>query len=135
MKKIKHEGTVVSIDKNSVRVEIISLSACASCKSKTLCQMSNSKDKNIDVSVVDPENYAIGQTVNIVMQEQLGLKAVFLAYVMPLLVCIVALFGLSQIFNHELIYGGGAILAAVLYYWGLRLFSEKLAKEFVWYLE
>ena len=135
MKKIKHEGTVVSIDKNIVKVEITSLSACASCKSKALCQMSTSKEKWIDVSVLNPEIYSIGQSVNIVMQEQLGLKAVFWAYVMPFFVCISALFGLSLIFDNELIYGGGAIVAAVLYYWGLKLFSSRLSKEFVWYLE
>ena len=135
MKKVKHAGTVVNIDKNIVAVEIISLSACATCKSKSMCNMSESKEKIIDVSVVDPENYAVGQSVNIVMQEQLGLKAVFLAYVMPFLVCIAALFGLSLISNNELIYGGGAVVAAALYYLALKQFSDKLSKEFVWYLE
>jgi len=135
MKKVKHAGTVVNIDKNIVAVEIISLSACATCKSKSMCNMSESKEKIIDVSVVDPENYAVGQSVNIVMQEQLGLKAVFLAYVMPFLVCIAALFGLSLISNSELVYGGGAIVAAALYYLALKQFSDKLSKEFVWYLE
>jgi sigma-E factor negative regulatory protein RseC len=135
MKKVKHAGTVVSISENIVTVEIISLSACATCKSKSLCQMSESKDKLIDVPVFDVKNYSIGDSVNIVMQEQLGLKAVFLAYVMPFLVCIVALFGLSLIFDHELIYGGGSILAAVLYFIGLKQFSKRLAKAFVWYLE
>ena len=100
-----------------------------------MCQMSESKEKRIEVSVSNPEDYSLGQTVNIVMQEQLGLKAVFLAYVMPFLVCIAALFGLSLIFDSELIYGGGAVLAAMLYYLGLKQFSNKLAKEFVWYLE
>ncbi|MDR0437095.1 MAG: SoxR reducing system RseC family protein [Bacteroidales bacterium] len=135
MKKVKHSGTIVNIDKNTVSVEIISLSACASCKSKSLCQMSESKEKQIEVSVSNPESYSVGQSVNIVMQEQLGLKAVFLAYVMPFLVCITALFGLSLIFDSELIYGGGAVFAAAFYYLGLKQFSNKLAKEFVWYLE
>jgi sigma-E factor negative regulatory protein RseC len=135
MKKIKHSGIVANIDKNIVRVEIISLSACASCKSKSMCQMSGSKEKIIDVPVPDSEKYSIGQSVNIVMQQQLGLKAVFLAYVMPFLVCIIALFGLSFAFDNELVYGGGAILATTLYFIGLKWFSDKLSKVFVWYLE
>jgi sigma-E factor negative regulatory protein RseC len=69
------------------------------------------------------------------MQERMGLKAVFLAYVMPFLVCITALFGLSMVSNNELIYGGGSILAAALYYLMLKQFSDKLSKEFVWHLE
>jgi sigma-E factor negative regulatory protein RseC len=135
MKKVKHAGTVVNIDKNVVAVEIISLSACATCKSKNMCNMSESKEKIIEVSVSDSENYAIGQSVNIVMQERLGLIAVFLAYVMPFFVCIFALFGLSLISNNELIYGGGSIVAAALYYVVLKQFADKLSKEFVWYLE
>jgi sigma-E factor negative regulatory protein RseC len=135
MKKIKHSGIIVNIDKNVVFVEIVSLSACASCKSKSMCEISGNKEKIIEVSVQNPEKYHIEEPVSIVMQEQLGLKAVLLAYVMPLLVCLVALFGLSAISNSELIYGGGAILAAALYYLALRQFSDKLSKEFVWYLE
>jgi len=135
MKKVKHAGTVVNIDKNNVSVEIISLSACASCKSKNMCNMSESKEKIIEVLVTDPENYTVGQTVNIVMQERMGLKAVFLAYMMPFFVCIITLFGLSMVSNNELVYGGGSILAAALYYLILKLFSDKLSNEFVWYLE
>ena len=135
MKKVKHSGTIVNIDKNIVKVEIISLSACASCKSKSMCQMSGSKEKLIEVAVSNPEIYSVGEAVNIVMQEQLGLKAVFLAYVMPFFVCIAALFSLSLISDNELIYGGGAILAAGLYFVGLKQFSNRLSKEFVWYLE
>jgi sigma-E factor negative regulatory protein RseC len=135
MKKIKHSGAVASIDKNVVKIEIISQSACASCKSKSMCQMSESKEKIIDVSVFDPEKYSVGDSVNIVMQEQLGLKAVFLAYVMPFLVCVITLFGLSLVFDSELICGGSSILAAALYYLILKQFSEKFTREFVWYLE
>jgi sigma-E factor negative regulatory protein RseC len=135
MKKIKHSGTVVNIGKNVVSVEIISLSACGSCKSKSMCQMSESKEKLIDVAVSNPEHYSVGESVNIEMQEQLGLKAVFLAYVMSFFVCIIALFGLSLVFDNELVYGGGAILAAALYFIGLKRFSDKLSKVFVWYLE
>jgi len=135
MNRVKHGGTVAKIDKNKVFVEIISLSACASCKSKNMCNMSESKEKLIEVEIPNPENYAVGQSVNIVMQESLGLKAVFLAYVMPFIVCMTALFGLSFVFENELIYGIGAVLAAALYYFTLKQFSDKLSKEFVWYLE
>lgn len=135
MSKTKHPGTVVNIDKNKVFVEIISLSACASCKSKDMCNLSNSTEKIIEVETQNPENYAVGQDVNILMQEYLGLKAVFLAYVMPFLVCVTALFGLSFVFENELIYGGGAIASATLYYLILKKFSDRLTKEFVWHLE
>jgi len=135
MKKVKHEGHIKQIIDKRTFVEIISLSACASCKSKNMCNMSESKEKIIEVLVDNPENYSIGQTVNIVMQERMGLKAVFLAYVMPFFVCIIALFGLSFVSNNELIYGSGSILAAVFYYLILSQFSNRLSKEFVWYLE
>jgi len=97
--------------------------------------MSNSTEKIIDVPTLNPENYAVGQDVNIVMRESLGMKAVFLAYVMPFLVCMAALFGLSFVFESELVYGVGAVAAAALYYITLRKFSDKISKEFVWHLE
>ncbi|MDR2908242.1 MAG: SoxR reducing system RseC family protein [Bacteroidales bacterium] len=135
MKKIKHPGIIKHIDKTSVQVEIIALSACASCGSKSLCQMSESKEKLIDVPVANLERYAIGQSVNVVMQEELGLKAAFLAYVMPFLVCMGTLFGLSALSESELVYGGSAIVAVVVYYVLLKLCSARLTKSFVWYLE
>ncbi len=134
MKTIKHSGIIKAIGNTGVSVEIVSLSACASCASKTMCQMSEQKEKTINVDVANPNAYTIGQSVNIVMQEQLGLKAVFWAYMMPFIVCIIALFGLSTRFDDEWIYGGGAVLAAALYFFVLKLFSKKLSRAFFWYL-
>ena len=135
MKKIKHPGTIVNMGNNVATVEIISHSACATCKSKAMCQMSESKEKLVDVAIADAASYSVGQEVNIVMQEALGLKAVFWAYVMPFLVCVVALFGLSLVSESEWVYGGGGLLAAALYFVGLMRFSERLGRVFVWYLE
>lgn len=133
--KIYHSGIIKNIEDKSVEVEIVASSACSSCESKSLCRVSEQERKLIRVSVLDSKSYEIGQTVNIAMEDQIGLTAVFWAYIAPFLVCIATLFGLSVILKHELVLGIGTLMAVALYFAGLKIFSKKLTRTLSWYLE
>ena len=46
---IKHLGIVESIDGSHVRVKILQSSACSSCSAKSHCNVSETKEKIIDI--------------------------------------------------------------------------------------
>lgn len=49
--EIKHNGTVSGIDGQMVDVTIIQMSSCVGCQAKSLCRLSEMKDKTVSVAV------------------------------------------------------------------------------------
>ena len=105
--------------------------ACASCRAKTLCGMSESQDKLISVATVDAPYYQIGEEVEVSVQQQMGIKAVMIAYVFPFLLVMAVLLGLLEGGVNELSAGLSALGLLVLYYIGLILFRRRIAKDIV----
>ncbi|GHV34064.1 hypothetical protein FACS1894178_0840 [Bacteroidia bacterium] len=127
---LKHEGKIVRIDGGSIFVSILSLSACATCKSKKLCSIAESKEKIIEIKVKNPENYEVNQNVDVKMQENLGLSAVILAYVLPFVVLFASLLIFAKILDNELLAAIISIAATAIYYLVIKLFSGKIKKKF-----
>ena len=89
---IGHDGIIESIDGDEISVKILQISSCASCQAKSLCHISESKEKVIEVSVPDSNIYHVGQKVTVVGTSSQGLRAVVLAFVIPLIILLVTLF-------------------------------------------
>ncbi len=89
---ITHPGIVQSIENNRVQVMILAESACVSCKAKSVCSVSEMKEKVIDVIKEPGRDYKIGERVNVIMQKSLGPKAIFLGYLLPFLIVVSILF-------------------------------------------
>ena len=82
---IKHRGTVKSIKGDIVSVLVVQASACSTCTAKQLCHSAESKEKIVDVVCMQPHTIHIGDEVQVVASLSSGLKAVFWAYVLPLI--------------------------------------------------
>jgi len=133
MDVISHSGRIVEITPDFIRVEIISESACSACHAKSMCSLSESKNKEVVVPL-DFQTWSVGEEVNVNMKRSLGMKAVWLSYVMPLVVLFVVLMGLVSAGLDEL-YAGLVSLGAVgLYYVALLLFRDKLSNEYSFYI-
>jgi sigma-E factor negative regulatory protein RseC len=81
---ITHQGVVESVEGEHVRVNILQVSACSSCKARSLCTTSESKEKIIDV--YEPgaaEKYRRGDAVNVCGTLSMGKQAVRLAFGIP----------------------------------------------------
>ena len=72
---ISHEGTIISIEKENLRVRIIQNSACASCKIAGHCQTAESKEKIIEVTTPDYADFSVGDKVNVTESVGVGAKA------------------------------------------------------------
>ena len=84
---IKHRGIVEKVEEAHVVVRIVQTSACAACSAKGLCNASESKEKQIDVYEVNAP-YRVGEEVVLIGTTSMGMRAVALAFGVPLLLLI-----------------------------------------------
>ena len=113
---IKHRGIVEKVDGSHIVVRIVQTSACSACSAKGLCNASESKEKQIDVYEANP-SYQIGEEVMVCGTTSMGMRAVLLAFGVPLLILVLAL-GVSMKLTGEdaLLSSGIALVCVVPYY-------------------
>ena len=133
--EITHRGRIVSITPEFTTVEIVSESACAACHARGLCSLGDSKVKQVEVPTRGWDSYTVGQEVSVVLRATMGHKAVWLAYVVPLLVMVAALLGILSAGGSELLAGLGAIGAVAVYYGVIWLLRDRLRKEYVFNIQ
>ena len=104
---ICREGIVRAVNGDDISVEIIVSSACSGCHAKSICIPSD----------------------RLLLESSAGNKAVVLAYVLPLLVLLVLLFGCYALTHHELLSVGVSVLGVVVYYLVLKSFSKGVEKK------
>ncbi len=129
MSTISHKGVIVSINDQHIKVKIESLSACSTCRQQSLCSLSEKKEKIIDIENTNNSNYHVGQEVNIVTQSEMGMFAVFMAYILPLIIFLTTLFTFAAILSNELFGALIALGSVVLYYLLLKKFNYLIKKK------
>lgn len=127
---ISHPGTVMAVNGNAVIVKIVQVSACSGCQVRNLCRISEMKEKTVQVFVAHPENYLVGQEVTVTGSESQGMKAVLLAFGLPLLILLAVLFAVIGIWNSEKIAVLAAVVVLACYYTVLFLKRDRIGKEF-----
>ncbi len=133
MSEITHFGEIIKVDGNRYWVRIEQTSACATCHAKGACTASDTKEKVVEAYSLSA-CYEVGEHVRLVGQHAFGLKAVFYAYVLPLLLMFVLLVALIYAGISEDLAGIIALLSVVLYAGILYFFKEKLKKKFTFEL-
>ena len=132
---IKHRGIVEKVEGSHVVVRIVQTSACAACSAKGLCNASESKEKQIDVYEVNA-SYRIGEEVVLCGTTSMGMRAVFLAFGIPMLLLLVALFVTMRVTDGDaLVSSLIALLAVVPYYLVIYFMKDKLNKTFSFTIE
>ena len=123
---ICREGIVRAIDGDDISVEIIVSSACSGCHAKSICIPSDRRQEVITVKNTRHEDFQAGETVELLLETSAGNKAVILAYVLPLVVLLVLLFGCYAATGKELVSVGVGVLGVVLYYLILKSAGKKV---------
>ena len=151
---IKHDGIIIALNEDGTAlVRIVQTSACAACKAKAMCASAESAEKEMTVVLLGEEamrregerrGFAVGDTVEVMVQQKMGWKAVMLAYLLPFFVMWAVMFignGLLAMGDgaigllgdeakREAVLGTVALCAMALYYLVLGMFKDKLQKEF-----
>ena len=131
-KMIKHDGIIIALNEDGTAlVRIVQTSACTACKAKAMCASAESAEKEMTVVLLGDEQWAVGNEVEVMVQQKMGWKAVVLAYLLPFFVMLAVIFMGNALWNvREEILGTAALCAMALYYLVLGLFKDKLQKEF-----
>ena len=133
--EIAHLGRIVEIDLDFTTVQITVSSACSSCHAKGLCGMSEDEDKVIMVPTDPYTKREVGDEVTVKTKMTMGLKAVWISYVIPLAVLLILILSLSAVFDNEYLTGLVSIAGVAMYYFGICLFKDRLSNEFVFYID
>ena len=133
--EVSHKGIVKSVTPELTTVEILSLSACAECHAKGMCGIADSEIKEISVPTDPYSDYKPGDEVEVMLKKSMGLKAVWISYVIPLFILMILILSLSSVTVHEVYAGLGAIAGVALYYLLIYIFRDRLAKDFVFYIK
>lgn len=88
--RIRHDGLIESIDGEHITVRIVQMSACASCHVADKCHTSESKVKMIDVWTKNYSRYQVGQKVVVLAESKVGMLAVLIGFVVPVLLVLLA---------------------------------------------
>lgn len=133
--EIRHEGRIVEITPEFTSVEILVSSACAACHAKGLCGMSEAEEKVIMVPTDPYAQHNVGDTVTVMTKMSMGMKAVWISYVVPLIILMILILSLSEIFDSQLLCGLASLGGVAVYYFIIWLFRNRLQNEFGFYLE
>jgi sigma-E factor negative regulatory protein RseC len=153
-KMIKHDGIIIALNEDGTAlVRVVQTSACAACKAKAMCASAESAEKEMTVVLLgesapqksadfsgtpqamrregERRAYKVGDTVEVMVQQKMGWKAVVLAYLLPFFVMLaVMLIGNAIWAVREEILGTVALCAMAVYYLVLGMFKDKLQREF-----
>ena len=130
-KSVDHKGTIVEITEGNIKVEIINKSMCAACHAKGFCTTGDTKDKVVDVAYYNNGEFSVGDTVVVTMKRSMGFKAVWISYVIPLLILLIFLLTLHSLGFGELLAGLASVLAVGVYYLMVYLLRDRISTDFV----
>ena len=126
---LEHKGIVLNVSGERVDVSILSESACATCKVKGACGMSEAEEKVVSILPPDAPAYRAGERVVVSVTRNMGLRAVFLAYVVPFLLLLASLLILLETGLSEAVAGLVSLGVLAFYYVVLWLVRRRIEHE------
>lgn len=126
--QVSHEGIVCSVDREKVIVLLSQGVSCSGCRAEGSCGLPGNGEKKVEVRGswrVKP-----GEKVIVSMNESQGFSALFLAYLLPLMIILVALFSMLASGSGELASGLVALAVPVPYYILLYAFRKMISKQY-----
>ena len=133
--EIQHTGEIIDITPDFTTIKIIVSSACASCHAKSLCGMSEEQEKIIMLPTDPYATHNVGDKVQVATKMTMGLKAVWISYVIPLAVLMILILTLSSFIDSQVVCGLAAVGGVALYYFVIWLLRSRLENEFTFYIK
>ena len=128
---VSHSGTILSVDPQFIKVEIVSESGCSSCHAQGLCGVWDQKVKEVMVPTPVSEFYEPGEEVWVDLKASMGYKAVWIAYAVPLVILVSVIMVLLLAGVGELAAGLTGIAAVAVYYFVVWLLRERLRDQYI----
>lgn len=133
--KIKHSGIVDSVTGDCVKVRILQSSACSACKVAAHCHASETKEKIVEVTHVNPGAYSCGEHVVVMADTSVGFRASWYGYLLPLILMVLALVLVLRFCHSEGVAALSSLGILIPYYLILYFFRGKLKNNLSFELE
>ena len=131
---ISHKGVIIKVTPQVTTVAFTQHGACSECHAAGLCGMGDMARKVVEVPTDPYTTRKVGDEVDVLLKASMGFKAVYLAYLIPLLIVLAVILGLLSLGAGELASSLSGIGAVALYYLVLWAFRGKLQNEYVFVL-
>lgn len=125
---IHHRGVVERIDGDKCYVRILQHTACAGCVAHKLCNSSESKEKIVEALLIE-NGLKIGDAVDVEGTVSQGLHAVYICYLIPLVLMVIFLF-LGTRIGGDLMGVTFSMLFLAIYYFVLYIYRNNIGKHF-----
>lgn len=125
-KTLCHEAIVKKIDGDKITVQMHVESACATCHTRHLCGMSESKLEELVIDNFYHEQFEVGENVQVEIKNTLAWKAIIICYLVPFIILICTLFILTKTIKQELMSVLFSLGAVALYYFVVWLFRDRI---------
>lgn len=129
-----HEGKIVSFSDNCIHVQITVNEACQNCKSKNACMIFNARDRIIDINSSNSNEYEVGEIVDVQMKTSIGLKAVLLAYIIPVIVLLASIVIGMILIKKDILVLLISFFMLAIYYFFIYLSRRKMKQIFTFTL-
>ena len=130
---IEHTGIINSIEGKTAHVVIEQMSACAECHARGVCTASDKEEKIVDAQILEGQ-FEVGERVMVLGQKSIAVQAVLLAYILPFVLVIAAVFIANYFTENELIIGTIGLLILVPYLIFLRTIRKRIQSRFQFYV-
>lgn len=128
---VRQSATVVRVSDREIEVEVCRPEACAACKARSVCSeggTSGGEGRRMTL-VNDGQGYAVGERITLAMRRSTGLKAVVIAYLVPVFVIIGALLAFQAAQVRDTIAAVATLGVVGLYFLVVRLLRGRLERQ------
>lgn len=127
--KVSHIAVVEAVEAGWVSVAMEVDSACGSCSARHICGTGEERERRITIRTEQAAQFGVGERVRVSVERSMGLRAIAVAYMLPLLLMLSALLVLLGRGVSEMAAGLAALGVAALYYMGVWLLRERISRE------
>lgn len=128
---VRQSATVIRVSDSEIEVEVCRPEACGACKARSVCSEGGTGDgRGRRMTLLnDGQGYAVGEQITLVMRQSAGLKAVVIAYLVPVFLIIAALLLFQALHIKEILSAGLTLGLLGLYFIVVRLASGRIKRE------
>ena len=129
-KKIAYQSVVTDVRPGILQVEIRDETVCSACSAQKSCCMSGNREKRLEIPFTSGD-YRPGDTVTVEGKASMGLKAVFIAFILPVILILIVLSVATSMNVDERQAAIISLSALAVYYLGIYFFRNKFKQLFV----
>ena len=133
--EVSHKGKVIKMTPQLTTVAFLQHGACSGCHAAAYCGMGDLAERVVEVPTDPYAAYDVGDEVEVLLKATMGLKAVWMAYFLPLLVLLGTVLGLIGLGVGEVPAALAALAAVGVYYLLLYLLRGKLRNEYIFVIK